>query len=587
MRLKFSKYLTQITALLLLTFLAAPDAVGDEPQYKDYRSSSRQQEYFEISFDRRTISVTVFEGEKSSTRQFLRREIETGESSVSLSDEVRFEEDGLTFDGRQFPYRNISDVRVTDDEKLVVITFFTRDPAGSAAQRARRGNRLDFSGTMIIDEDEFVRGLVLSIRGDVEVYGEVNKDVISLFGDVYVGPGAVARGDVASISGRIDIARDASVYGEVYSGKKRRAVYRHRFRSREKTLSFSGTFHYNRVDGATPHGGMRFDDRDSVLPSFWALGGYAFESERWRYDFGLEQTIWRERPLAVGGSFYRRLASGDDWLLSDDENLVFTLLVTEDFKDYFEAEGGSAYVHFKPLPTITLETRYRFERTKWLDAQPHLWSILGGDKLFADNFGRVESAFRQQSIAEIDSTENACLISRVVFDTRDPDDLFAKSSWHLTGELEWSDSDLNSDFDYRRYRLAVSRYQKVHRRVMLLLRAMYGGSDGYLPMYKRYYLGGLGTLRGYQHKEFMGNRFWMANAEYRIDFPRTDLAAVVFWDGAQITDCTKLIKRDVEVKHCLGIGVFLGDDLRINLAKRLDRSSDDDPKVYVRFEHKF
>jgi outer membrane protein assembly factor BamA len=105
-------------------------------------------------------------------------------------------------------------------------------------------------------------------------------------------------------------------------------------------------------------------------------------------------------------------------------------------------------------------------------------------------------------------------------------------------------------------------------------------------MYKRFYLGGLGTLLGYRHKELMGTEFGMANAEYRVDFPRTDLAASVFWDAAQIANETKL-SGDIEVKHCLGAAVHFGDDMRVNVSKRLDRGYNDDPKIYVRFDHVF
>jgi hypothetical protein len=573
--------LSTLTVLLTLSALAA------ESRYKDYKSSRQKEDFFEISFDKKRTSVTAFKGGEEFTRWCNRIEIKKTEAFVSLGESVGFDAEGLVFGDDKYLYQEISDARITDAEEIVTITFFTRSDVSQGARRLKFGNRIEFANSIVVEEDEFVRGLIFSVTGDIEVYGEVNKDIISLFGDVYIGPGAVARGDIASISGRIDIAGDASVYGEIYSGEEPRTTRKYRFRRREKTLSASGTFKYNRVDGATPYCEARFDDRDSLLPSFWAVGGYGFESERWRYDFGLEQTIWRQRPLVIGGSFYRRLASDDDWLLTDGENTIFTLLVTEDFKDYYEAEGGSVYTVFKLFPTLSLEGRYRFESTKWLDAHRHLWSLFGGSKLFGENFSQVETDFRQHSIAEIDTTDNAYLFGRVEFDTRDKDDPFEKSAWYLSSDIEWSHPDLNSDFDYRRYTLSVRRYQRIHRRVTLLLRGMYGGSGGYLPMYKSFYLGGLGTLRGYKHKEFMGNQFWMANVEYRIDFPRTDLAASIFWDGGQITDCAKLMTSNIEVKHSLGIAVFFGDDLRINLSKRLDRSFDDSPQIYVRLDHVF
>jgi hypothetical protein len=570
----------------ILMLLIGSVGLAVETHYKDYQPSTRQQEYFEVSFSKKEIGITIFQEEKESTRFFDRKSITKTKSRVSVGDSVWFEQDQLMFEGSPYRYDQIADMRIMDTDDLVTITFFTLPGTSSQMQRLKQGNRVSFSENIVVEEDEFVRGVILSITGNIEVYGEVNRDIVSIFGDVYIGPGAVARGDIASVSGRIDVAKDASVYGEVFSGGNYGERRQHRFYCKEKAISFSGTFKYNRVDGATPYAGLRFDDHDSLLPSIWAVGGYAFESERWRYDIGLEQTLWRSRPLAIGGSFYCRLASDDDWLLTDDENLIFTLLATEDFKDYYEAEGGSIYLAFKPLKTISLETRYRFEQTKWLDAHPQLWSLFGGDKQFKPNFNRVEADFRNKSIVEIDTTVNAYLSGRIEFNTRSAEDPFDRSAWHFIGDIQWSHPDLNSDFDYRRYTIALDRYQKIHRRVMLLMRGMYGGSDGYLPMYKRFYLGGLGTLHGYKHKEFMGTRFWMANVEYRIDFPRTDLAASIFWDGGQIANDAKL-GRDIEVKHSLGVGVFFGDDIRVNISKRLDRSFDDAPQVYVRFDHVF
>jgi len=437
-----------------------------------------------------------------------------------------------------------------------------------------------------IEEDEFVRGLVLSIGGDIEVFGEVNKDVISLFGNVYVAPAAVARGDVVSVSGKIDVASDASVYGELYSGSEYFTKRSHRFYRREKTGAVTGSFVYNRVDGATPKLKVSFHDADSLLPTVWAEAGYAFASSRWRIDLGLEQMILRRRPLSVGGAYYRRLASEDDWLLDDAENTGFALLVTEDYKDYWEAEGGTAWVKFIPIKKLELTARYRYEETNWLRSHRQLWSLFGGDKRFKRNFERVPAPYRTMSIPEIDTTANGAVSFSADYDTRNQTDPFTKSAWHASGDFEYSHPDLSSDFNYRRYTLSVARYQLVHRRSMVLLRGMFGGSDGNLPMYKRFYLGGLGTLRGYKFKEYMGSRFWMLNAEYRIAFPKTDLAASLIYDVGQIANDTKL-SNGTDVKHSLGVSLWIGDDFKVNLAKRLDRSYDDNPQVYVRFDHVF
>ncbi len=570
----------------LLLLAAAGSGFAEEVEYKEFKRSGKSSEFFKITLEKKGVRVTAFFDAQESVQQFQLKDLAAKNGQLFAGDALLFDEAGLVIDGRSYPYDQVSDTRVFGSDDRISILFLTSIGAAASVPRFKRGNLIETSRSLVVDNDEFIRGMVLSMTGNIEIYGEVNKDVISLLGDVYVGPGAVVRGDIVSFSGRVDVARDASVYGEVFRADKRRTKYRHRFSRGDKAVEAIGDFVYNRVDGATAHFGAEFSDSDSLLPLIRAQGGYAFASERWRYEFGLEQVVLRDPAIAVGGALSRRLASEDDWLLGNWENTAFALLVTEDFKDYYEAEGGSVFVRGKPLHNLTVECRYRYEETKWLPANPNLWSLFGGDKKFGDNFARVPYAYRLDGIREIDTTTNAGLTWAVDYDTRDEDDPFDRSAWHVTANLEWSHPDLSSDFDYRRYTLSVRRYQEIHRHAMLLLKGIYGGSDGYLPMYKRFYLGGLGSLRGYKHKEFMGSRFWTATVEYRIAFPKTDVAVSVFWDGAQIANDARL-DRDVETRHDLGLALYLGKDFKVNMAKRLDRSFDDDPKFYVRLDHVF
>jgi len=573
---------SSVISLLLAVFLPLVSQ-AQETDYKEYRRSSKRSEYFEMSYDRRQFEITFRADGSYISRRFLYDDIKIGSDRVTADGQVLFEGNTLHIDGETLPLNEIYDSRVDRYDDHSVVTFFRKSGKSRTVTRIKRGNIILPNEKIIIEEDEFVRGLIMSVTGNIEVYGEVNKDVISLFGDIYVGPEAVARGDVISIMGQVDVSREASVYGEVYTGKhKQRRRYRH-WEPRNQ-LDFTGGFGYNRVDGATLAGGMKYIDSDSLLPSVWGSIGYAFASERWRYKVGLEQVILRRPAIALGGEYYRRLASDDDWLLSDCENIAFTLLVTEDFKDYYEAEGGTAYLKLRPYSYLTVEGRFRLEETRWLNAHSHLFSLFGGAKLFRDNFSTVDSTFRETGIAELGSTTNSNLSATIRWDTRDADKPRSQSAWVANANMEWSTPDLDSDFDYRRYLIDIRRYQKVNRRTTLLLRGMYGGSDGYLPMYKRFYVGGLGTLRGYKHKEFIGSRFWMTNAEYRVDFPRTDVAMSVLWDAAQITEDSKL-SDSAEVKHSLGIAIYIGDDFRVSLAKRLDRSYDDNPRFYVRLTH--
>ncbi|MFQ5453133.1 MAG: BamA/TamA family outer membrane protein [Candidatus Zixiibacteriota bacterium] len=553
-------------------------------EYKEFKHSKQQNVYFEITYSKKDIKIKTIDKNEPNILIIPRNSINITDGIVYSDGTILFDKEGLIYNNNHFYYDNITDTRIIDNDKYITITFMTTNSGQSKSSRFKKGNLITANDKIIIEKNDFIRGILFSVTGNIEVYGEVNKDIISLFGDVNIKSSAVARGDIASITGKIDVAREASVYGEIYFTPQKGIKRKHRYTRNKNYFSISGSFKYNRVDGLACYTGIKFKDSDSLLPTVWGNIGYGFNSKRGRYDFGMEQTLFHSPIIIAGGSLFRKLASGDDWLLDNNENLVFTLLVTEDFKDYYEAEGGTGYLKFIPQPNLLFESHYYMEETKWLEANRHLWSLFGGDKLFNDNFGWVDDNFRNPSIEEIDSTTNAYWYNKIDWDTRPDGNFFDKSSWHITADWEWSHNNLKSDFTYHRYTINVRRYQQVNKWAMIIIRGMYAGSDGYLPMYKRFYLGGLGTLRGYKHKEFMGTKFWMVNSEYRINPPGNNKAVSIFWDIAQIANDSKL-DSNVEIKNNLGIALYFGDSFKISLAKRLDRSFDDNPKIYVRLKH--
>lgn len=579
--------LTLVTVFVIGLVSAGPV----QAQYSEYKAASDRQLMFALLFNKDSFGYSLSADDDATRVFFSHSTVKTGGQTVTADGAALIDADGLHAVGEIYPFDEVTDIEVARSGEYTEVKFYTRDSKARETGRVRRGNLVEpFHNRITVGEQEFVRGSVFTVTGNVEILGEVNKDVISLFGEVYVGEGAVVRGDVVSVGGEIDVAGGASVYGAIRSGIDDRLGRRHRFRRfhnrYEADLEFDldsidGRFcGYNRVDGLSLGFPFRFADPDSVLPTVWAGGGYAFESKRWRYDLGLEQTILREPAFAVGGRAFRLLVSDDDWLLSNNENTAFAIVAGEDYKDYYEAEGARAWLRSRPWGNLQLETGFLYEETKWLDAQRNLWSIFGRHKLFPENFGSVDSLTREVGIGVIDSGTNSAFYGQVSYDTRDEKEPFYYSGWAVLGELELSSPHLNSDFDYTRYKLSVTRHQKLNRRITAVVRGVYGGSDGLVPMHKQFYLGGLGTMYGYKHKEYAGSHFWLANFEYRIEFPKSDLAASLIWDLGQISE--KGGFTNAEVKHSLGVAVYMGSDFKIGLAKRLDRSYDDDPRLFAR-----
>jgi hypothetical protein len=578
-----AKFRTYVGLFALLAIILAPcGSAADE--YVDYQPTNNRTPLFQLFFDRADFGYEVKRPDAADRFVFAREQVRGSDGRLVADGTALTDKTGFVF-GDGYPFDVITDISVARSGGYTTLNFYATSDADTRYGSRRRGNVFNPYEDIVVPEGEFIRGTLFSITGDIEVYGEVNRNVVALLGDIFIGPDAVVRGDVVAMNGRIDLAGDASVYGEVISGADSRLGRRHRYsrfrNSYNEYLEIDGSFTgYNRVDGLSLGLQANFSDPDSLLPRAWAGGAYAFESERWRYAFGLEQAVLRHPAISIGGEAFRRLESDDNWIMSNAENTAFALLFREDFLDYYEAEGARAYLRILPVKKLEAEIGYRYEETKWLDAERDLWAVFGGDK-FDYNFNAVPEQARPQGITEIDTGASATVYTGLTYETRNADEPFYRSGWSARIQSEWSKPDLESSFDYTRYKLSLTRHQRLNRRLMVLMKATYGGSDGYLPMHRRFYLGGVGSIHGYDHKEFSGRYFWMTNLEYRFNFPHSDLAAAVLWDAGQTAETSDFAGS--EVKNSLGIAFYLGTDLKIGLAKRLDGAEDDKPRFFARF----
>lgn len=580
-----ARYMSALLCATLL-LLAGPAFPAQDEEYKAYSKSSGRDEYFVIEFDDEIMRLVIPDGLESLQLEFELDGIDAGKRPIRLGSRVEISDSGVAVGNDLLPFDRITDIQINKKNRLTEITFFRRSGEGADPARVRRGNIIAPHDDVAIEEDAFVRGAIFSVTGNIEVFGEVNKDIVSLFGDIFIAESAAARGDIASIIGHVQIAKNASVYGEIFTGTRRHEGRSRRFYSKGRDVALEPKIDYNRVDGFMMAADLQFVDNDSIYPSVHGSFGYAFASKRTRFRFGLEQVLYRKLPIALGGEFYRELATEDDWIMGREENMFFTLLWTEDFRDYYETEGGRAYLRVRPMRYLETELGYRYDDTRWLKAHRNLWSLFGGDKLFPRNYYRVDEPIRTIGIAELDSTTNAFVTMRADYDTRDIENPFDFSAWAASGWLEWASPDFSSDYDYRRYRVSFRRYQLINRRTMLLARLIYGGSDGYLPMYKRFYLGGPGTARGYKNKEYIGTRYWLLNGEYRFRFPASDFAVSVLYDAGQISNEAKL-NGNIEIKQSLGAALYVGDDFQLSLSKRLDGGDHASVQFYARLEHRF
>jgi len=112
----------------------------------------------------------------------------------------------------------------------------------------------------------------------------------------------------------------------------------------------------------------------------------------------------------------------------------------------------------------------------------------------------------------------------------------------LGATFEWASRDLGGDFSFRRFIAEGRSHHNLTSRGTLSTRLLVGVEGGEVPSQKRFALGGLGTLRGYDEKEFDGEGLLLGNVEWSLHTGRLLPALIPFvdagatWQGSRTTD---------------------------------------------------
>ncbi len=572
-----------IAALVIAAMTGVAGAAADGNFQYDANNLDTPLVVLEIGKEEWT--VTAYIGGQAQVSTYSAAEVKLTDRTLSIGKDLSLNDEGIHLPGRDIPADQIGEIRVESDSGayLTALSFMPAGPSRPSGRLKRKADRISYWSSVAVERGEFIRGSVVAFFGDIDVHGEVNLDVVAVNGDVHVWPGAVVRGDIIALNGAIKLDPEGSVYGTVRSSKGEATARRHRSRrwkEREGVVEVGGEFCYNRVDGAALMAGLEFDPPDSILPAFEVMGGYAFASKRGRYTVGLTQTLLRGKvPIQMGGKVFRLLKSDDDKIIGNTENSIFALLVNEDWKDYYEAEGAYGFVRVNFLRWNTLEVGYLTEHQNWLNAHPKLWSLFGG-RDFRGNFSSVPYSFLSARRSDFDDRLLTSFNLRLTVDSRD-DEKNPKRGWYGYLAYENSPGKWNGEFDFNRFEAHVQRYQPLSRYLSLRLAASYGhAAGGAIPLNRYFFLGGLGTIHGYRHKEFIGTEYMQVSGEYSFRIPHSGVLPFVQYDGGKIMD--GWVAGDKAWYSSVGLGIAFEPSFRIFVAKRLDKA-DENPIIYARF----
>lgn len=321
---------------------------------------------------------------------------------------------------------------------------------------------------------------------------------------------------------------------------------------------------YNRVEGLTlsaRRAPLSWEGRDRGR--VYGQIGYAFALEDLRYEIGVETRLGNrydnnDFDVKLGGAYRQNTTTNDLWKLSWSENSLGAFFFENDFFDYYETEGWTAYSAARLSPYLQLTGGYRAEDHRSLVNETG-WSFFGdGENDFRFNPG-IEEGRMQSVVLSLDGG-------------RIRDTSYRPRGAGIRAEVELGKG-LGGDFSFNRYVADARVYTRLGRYNGLSLRLRGGYAEGSgLPVQRGFTLGGIGSVRGYPQNAFFGTRMLVGNAEYALY--EADLFDAVFdgfelyglFDAGWVNDRSHKFDWD-DVIPSAGAGLGLGDRaVRLELA---------------------
>jgi len=363
------------------------------------------------------------------------------------------------------------------------------------------------------------------------------------------------------------------------------------FMDRPKLLTPYTMSHFNRVEGLFLDLGLTL--RPEGAPGLRLFGdvGYGFKNEkgqRVRWNAGIRKDFTNStftNRLSVGLHAFRQVYSQDQWFASTTENSLAGIFLKEDFMDFVGRKGGMVYGEYRFLQQHIVRAEiatYDYEPLKMNTN----WSLFGGNKRFPAN-PRPLGPYPY-----VEGRENVFRLM-AAFDWRD-NPVFPIIGWYVEGIVEKT----TDDFSTTGLFLTVKRHQPTFGEQRLQAKVVFGSRQGSFAYQHLMSLGGIGSMRGFREKEFVGNRFLFGTFNYTFGqalLRRVPLHFVPLWDtlalgvfadagwawiadpndadaglfdlgGAGLDD----LRSDVGLSLVVSEGL-----LRVDFAKRTDRGNND------------
>jgi len=301
---------------------------------------------------------------------------------------------------------------------------------------------------------------------------------------------------------------------------------------------------------------------------------YGFSDKEWNYQLGLEPWLFNQRRLIAGIDIHKITQIRDETLFpNNEEDFIASAIFGWNFRDYYQREGYELSLTQIITPANKIILKFRDDDYLALHKMTD-WSLFNGDEIKRENLPADDGRMRSIILSyELDSRREKETTMRHFHPMPIPNNK-TTNGWKGAVSVEYARSplgaELNEKFDFTLFGFEITRYNRLSPSQFLDVRLKGAIADNPLPRHYKFYLGGIGSLRGYKFQEFAdGDKMILANVEYKIASNGVPISPVIFVDTGYVwehdeTPGLKDLKTDV------GIG-FQGKGLRIDIAKPIEK----------------
>jgi hypothetical protein len=276
---------------------------------------------------------------------------------------------------------------------------------------------------------------------------------------------------------------------------------------------------YNRVDGLSLGVLGEASIRDTATydeTHFWALGAYGLSSERLRYALGGARSLLGQK-LVLGYEYHDLTDTDDTWHKRGLEEGTGGIINSQGTSDYFRRVGHFGFLFAHAGPGLELGATFRWDHYTSLP-------VVTDDKLLGYKEPRpnppIEEGRMRSAVFAAGWTSRGRLFPNATAKKRSfvQRNLFQlgvtkPEGVRVEATFEVARPDWGSDYDFTRLIGNVRTHHEKGPHFILDTRFVGGVTGGRPPSFKRFHLGGTGTLRGYDIRQFDGTEMAVYTVE--------------------------------------------------------------------------